>query len=97
MPALILQPGAGVITECQIRDFIGGGARIQVEAAIDLPSVFWLKLTGDGSLRYCTPKWRNKHEVGVESTRDKLLRKARMEISRLDGQMSFAHSCRKPS
>jgi len=98
----ILDPGAGIIADCRVRDFSGLGARLQVLAPVELPSVFWLKLKGDGTLRYCNVRWRRQNGVGVEFTRDKLLKVAedevkvvKDEVQQLRNQLSWTEACRK--
>ena len=85
----ILDPNAGIIADCWVRDFSGLGARLQVLQPVDLPPVFWLKLKGDGTLRYCNVRWRRKDGAGVEFTRDKLLKVADDEAQQLRDQLSW--------
>ena len=96
MEAHILDPQLGMLTKCTVRDFSSGGARVEVEHGVNLPSVFWLKIHGDGPLRYCTPKWRSKHAIGVEFTRDKLLQIAEGELSALRRLLSWSDGIPPP-
>ena len=98
----ILDPNVGIVADCWVRDFSALGARLQVLQPIDLPPVFWLKLKGDGTLRYCNVRWRRKGGVGVEFTRDKLLKVAedevkvaKDEVQELRDQLSWTEASQK--
>ena len=90
MPGHVLDPRIGIVANCLVRDFSAGGAKLEFHQSFALPAAFWLKIAGDGTLRYCTAKWQSKRHVGVEFTRDKLLRIAADEIEALRLGTSFA-------
>jgi len=86
MSGHLLDPSKGVLVDCQVRDFSSGGARITLRQPFALPSVFWLKLQGDGRMLYCTVKWQSEQQFGVEFTRDKLLKIAEKKLEALRGR-----------
>ncbi len=90
MAGHVLDPAIGIIADCWVRDFSGLGARLQLLQPVAVPSVFWLKLKGDGTLRYCNVKWRKEEQLGVEFTRDELLKVAEDEVQQLRDQLSWA-------
>ena len=89
MAGHVLDPNKGVLVNCQVRDFSSGGARIELQQPCPLPSVFWLKLEGDGTMRYCTVKWCKEQQFGVEFTRDKLLKIADDELRALRNRLGW--------
>lgn len=51
--------------DCLVRDMSAGGARLQVESVLGIPSAFTLILA-DGSLpRRCTVRWKQARAIGV--------------------------------
>ncbi len=90
MVGQILDPAIGIVADCRVRDYSGLGARLQLLQPVKVPAVFWLKLKGDGTLRYCNVKWREMAQIGVEFTRDELLKVAENEVQQLRHQLSWA-------
>ena len=52
---------------CRMLDVSSGGAKLQVEEAMELPATFILVLSKDGLVRRpCKPVWRGPKSVGVQ-------------------------------
>lgn len=91
----VLDPTVGIIADCRVREFSGHGARLQLLQRVEVPAILWLKLKGDGTLRYCNVKWRNGEQLGVEFTRDELLKVAESEFQQLRDRLSWTGAGRK--
>jgi hypothetical protein len=57
-----------VATRCTIRDLSPGGARIELETAIVLPSAFRLQIVSADVTIPATSAWQRGTEVGVKFT-----------------------------
>jgi hypothetical protein len=66
MPALIFYPNQNQHVECMVRDLSQDGALLDVPLAKTLPFVFWLRLDGETTLRFCTVVWGSENHLGVE-------------------------------
>ena len=65
---LVLAPD--VLRDCSLFDISDTGARIDVEAAEELPDRFTLLLSGNGApQRTCRVVWRQPNQIGVEFER----------------------------
>ena len=51
---------------CTVRDISQDGALVDFPHPKDLPSLFWLRLDGEATLRLCTIAWISGHQLGVE-------------------------------
>jgi hypothetical protein len=52
---------------CLMIDVSSGGAKLQIEATVELPATFILVLSKDGLVRRpCKPVWRGPKTVGVQ-------------------------------
>jgi hypothetical protein len=51
---------------CTVRDISQDGALVDFPHPKDLPSLFWLRLDGEATLRLCTIAWISENQLGVE-------------------------------
>ena len=51
---------------CTVRDISQDGALVEFPYTKDLPSLFWLRLDGEATLRLCTIAWHSERKLGVE-------------------------------
>lgn len=61
----ILFPGGLRSSECIVRNFTAGGARLDCGAVTDIPDHFELKIPQKGETFSCEVAWRRQSEVGV--------------------------------
>jgi hypothetical protein len=66
MQASIFHPHQAEHLGCSVRDMSQDGALLDFPRPKDLPSIFWLRLDGDATLRLCTVVWRTERRLGVE-------------------------------
>ena len=66
MPAVIFYPHQNQHVACMVRDLSQDGALLDVPLAKEMPFVFWLRLDGETTLRFCTVMWSSEHHLGVE-------------------------------
>lgn len=66
MQASIFHPLQTGHLSCTVRDISQDGALVDFLHPKDLPSLFWLRLDGDATLRLCTIAWISEHQLGVE-------------------------------
>jgi hypothetical protein len=63
---------------CTVRDISRDGALVDFPHPKDLPSLFWLRLDGEATLRLCTIAWISEHQLGVEFS-EKIMERRRAE------------------
>jgi hypothetical protein len=68
MPAEIFYPNQHQHVVCMVRDLSQDVALLDVPLAKQMPFVFWLRLDGETTLRFCTVAWRSDNHLGVEFT-----------------------------
>jgi hypothetical protein len=78
MPAVIFYPNQNQHVECKVREMSRDGALLDVPLAKTLPFVFWLRLDGETTLRFCTVIWGSQNHLGVEFS-DQIIDRHRME------------------
>jgi hypothetical protein len=66
MPAVIFYPSQNQHLVCMVRDLSQDGALLDMPMAKQMPFVFWLRLDGETTLRFCTVAWRSENYLGVE-------------------------------
>ena len=66
MQASIFHPLQTEHLSCTVRDISQDGALVDFQNPKDLPSLFWLRLDGEATLRLCTIAWSSEHQLGVE-------------------------------
>ena len=66
MQASIFHPLQTEHLACTVRDISQDGALVDFSNPKDLPSLFWLRLDGEATLRLCTIAWVAEHQLGVE-------------------------------
>lgn len=66
MQASIFHPLQTEHMSCTVRDISQDGALVDFLNPRDLPSLFWLRLDGEATLRLCTIAWISGRQVGVE-------------------------------
>lgn len=57
--------GGGELRECTVLDVSDEGARIAIQAPHQLPVVFYMVLSRNGTRRPCRLIWRSKDEAGL--------------------------------
>ena len=78
MPAELFYPNQNQYLVCMVRDLSQDGALLDVPMAKQMPFVFWLRLDGETTLRFCTVAWRSDNHLGVEFT-EQILDRQRIE------------------
>ena len=63
---------------CTVRDMSEDGALIFFPRSGELPSLFWLRLEGEATLRLCTVAWRSSCKLGVEFS-EQIMERRRVE------------------
>jgi hypothetical protein len=66
MPAVIFYPHQDEHVNCMVIDLSQDGALLNLPLAKNLPLVFWLRLDGESTLRFCTVAWQSENHLGVE-------------------------------
>ncbi len=66
MQAAIFHPLQTEHLNCTVRDISQDGALVEFSYTKDLPSLFWLRLDGEATLRLCTIAWHGERKLGVE-------------------------------
>ncbi len=66
MDAVIFYPNQNEHVGCMVRDLSQDGALLELPLAKNLPLVFWLRLEGESTLRFCTVAWQSENHLGVE-------------------------------
>jgi hypothetical protein len=66
MQAAIFHPLQTEHLNCTVRDISQDGALVDFQHPKDLPSLFWLRLDGEATLRLCTIAWVAEQQLGVE-------------------------------
>ena len=66
MPAVIFYPNQNEHVSCMVRDLSQDGALLELPLAKELPLVFWLRLDGETTLRFCSVAWHSENYIGVE-------------------------------
>ena len=66
MPAVIFYPNQNQHVACMVLDLSQDGALLDVPLAKEMPFVFWLRLDGETTLRFCTVVWGSENHLGVE-------------------------------
>ena len=66
MPAVIFYPNQNEHVGCMVRDLSQDGALLELPLAKELPLIFWLRLTGETTLRFCNVAWHSENYLGVE-------------------------------
>ena len=66
MPAVIFYPEQNEHVACLVLDLSPDGALLELPRAKNLPLVFWLRLDGESTLRFCTVAWQSENHLGVE-------------------------------
>ena len=78
MPAVIFYPNQNQHVACMVRDLSQDGALLDVLLAKEMPLVFWLRLDGETTLRFCTVAWRSDNHLGVEFS-EQIIERRRIE------------------
>jgi hypothetical protein len=68
MEARIISPGRGSPAPCVVREVSPAGAKLDVDKDWALPKAFWLRISGDSCMHFCTVAWREGDSVGVQFT-----------------------------
>jgi hypothetical protein len=66
MQASIFHPLQTEHLNCTVRDISQDGAMVEFPQPKGLPSLFWLRLDGEATLRLCTIAWHSERQLGVE-------------------------------
>ena len=66
MKAVIFFPNQNEHVGCLVRDLSQDGALLELPLAKELPLIFWLRLEGETTLRFCTVAWHSENHLGVE-------------------------------
>ena len=66
MEARIISPALGFPTRGVVREISPAGAKLDVDKNWTLPKAFWLRITGDSGMHFCTVAWREGTSVGVQ-------------------------------
>jgi hypothetical protein len=66
MEARIISPGRRSPVPCVVREISPAGARLDVGKDWELPKAFWLRITGDSCMHFCTVTWRDGDSLGIE-------------------------------
>ena len=78
MQASIFHPLQTEHLGCIVRDISQDGALIDFLLPGKLPSLFWLRLDGEATLRLCTVAWRTVGQLGVEFS-EQIMERRRVE------------------
>ena len=78
MRASIVHPFQTDNLTCTVRDMSEDGALINFPRSEELPSLFWLRLEGEATLRLCTVAWRSSCKLGVEFS-EQIMERRRVE------------------
>lgn len=78
MRASIVHPLQTETLTCTVRDISEDGALINFPRSEELPSLFWLRLEGEATLRLCTVAWRSSCNLGVEFS-EQIMERRRVE------------------
>ncbi len=78
MQASIFHPLQTEHLNCTVRDISQDGAMMEFLRPKDLPSLFWLRLDGEATLRLCTIAWHAEHRLGVEFS-EQIMERRRVE------------------
>ena len=78
MQAAIFHPMQSEHLGCIVRDISQDGALIDFSLPGKLPSLFWLRLDGEATLRLCTVAWRTVGQLGVEFS-EQIMERRRVE------------------
>jgi hypothetical protein len=78
MQAAIFHPLQTEHMCCTVRDISQDGALVDFPHPKDLPSLFWLRLDGEATLRLCTIAWISEHQLGVEFS-EQIMERRRVE------------------
>ena len=78
MRASIVHPLQTESLICTVRDVSEDGALIFFPRSGELPSLFWLRLEGEATLRLCTVAWRSSCKLGVEFS-EQIMERRRVE------------------
>jgi hypothetical protein len=54
MEARVISQGRGSPAPCVVREISPAGARLEVDENWALPKAFWLRITGDSCMHFCT-------------------------------------------
>ena len=78
MQAAIFHPLQTERLRCMVRDISQDGALVDFPNPKNLPSLFWLRLEGEATLRLCTVAWRSELQLGVEFS-EQIMERRRVE------------------
>ena len=78
MQAAIFHPLQTEHLHCIVRDISQDGALVDFPHPKNLPSLFWLRLEGEATLRLCTVAWRSELQLGVEFS-EQIMERRRVE------------------
>lgn len=78
MPAVIFYPNQNEHVGCMVRDLSQDGALLELPLAKGLPLVFWLRLEGETTLRFCAVAWHSENYLGVEFS-EQIIERRRVE------------------
>lgn len=65
---IIDKNGGWSLLDCTVRDLSAGGAKLQVDAALDIPAQFDLLLANELRIIPVRIRWRRRNFMGVEFT-----------------------------
>jgi hypothetical protein len=78
MQASIFHPLQTEHLNCTVRDISQDGAMVEFPQPKGLPSLFWLRLDGEATLRLCTIAWHSERQLGVEFS-EQIMERHRVE------------------
>lgn len=78
MQASIFHPLQTEHLNCTVRDISQDGAMVEFPQPKGLPSLFWLRLDGEATLRLCTIAWHSECQLGVEFS-EQIMERHRVE------------------
>jgi hypothetical protein len=91
MPASIVEPELGAITGCTVQNLSRGGAKLLVGGSVDLPGIFWLRITGDAELRYCNDIWRSDRFIGIDFAAERAVQSVEEEAQAVRKRMRLVN------
>jgi hypothetical protein len=63
---IISKSGGWSLLDCTVRDISKGGARLQIEPALEIPTLFDLLLVKEMKILPVRIRWRRRHFMGVQ-------------------------------
>jgi hypothetical protein len=97
MSAAVVDPHQGMAGKCDVRNLSRTGAQLHCREDIVMPDVFWLRVDGEPSLRYCTVIWKLGRLMGTDFAAERAIRAADEEAKRIRKRMTLHRSARARS